>query len=70
MSTKHAGPSSYRPKNQATKPQAGSRGATEPASPGRSLGRPHEQVDKGAGRSKGFGKIKSTGKSRFERFAS
>ena len=64
-----AGPSSYRPKNQATAPPRGSQGATAPASPGKSMGHPHEKVDKGAGRGTGHGKIKTTGKPRFTRFA-
>ncbi len=68
MSTKHAGPSSYRPKNQATAPAKGSKGGTAPASAGRSLGHPHERADKGTSLGKGFGKIKSTGKPRYERF--
>lgn len=68
MSSKHAGPSSYRPKNKASAPAKGNRGPVAPAAEAKSLGHPHERVDKGAGRGKGFGKIKSTGTPRFERF--
>jgi len=70
MSSKHAGPSSYKPKNQATAPPKPAAGKVEVASSGKSLGHPHERVDKGKGLGKGFGKIKSTGIPRHERFAS
>lgn len=68
MTAKHAGPSSYRPKNQATAPPKGTRGPTAPAAEGKSLGHPHERKGKSAPSGTGFGKIKSTGKPRFERF--
>lgn len=70
MSDKHAGPSKYRPKNQATAPPAPKKGAihTGAHASGKFIGHPHEQSDKGSPLGKGYGKIKSTGKPRHTRF--
>jgi hypothetical protein len=68
MADKHAGPSKYRPDNQASAPAKPRSGPVEQENQGKSLGHPHEKKDAGSPLGKGFGKIKSTGKPRFTRF--
>ena len=65
----HAGPSSYRPDNDARKPGKGRKGSVEKVSKKKRDGHPHERKGKSAPKGRGYGKIATSGKPRFTRFS-
>lgn len=68
MSPIHAGPSDFRPDNQAMRPRRGRKGSNAPSGSGKGMGRTQEAKARKPARKRGLGKIKTTGKPRFTHF--